>query len=802
MRCYYKGLFRDGSGHPILSGTVSVYLAGTTTAASVYTSLASATVVNSVTGSATDGTFELWVDRFDYDQDQQFKLALSKAGYTSQTWDNVSVDQVVLGTYAIAADKTVTTSLNVPDGVIYQIATTKTLTFSVPFEAGLYQVFDCVGTGAVSGLKISKPVWFGATGDATADDTIPFQKSLDSLTAGGLCDIGSYSYRIARNTGTNDRWGIKITNSDVKLRGDGATLRRYNTDISSYALAYPILFIGTPDSNVAGAVDAVTVDGINFTGEDTRHATSGSTLHDGRYAIEAKNTTGLKIVNNTFIQIDSSAVWFQKPAEYDYANSVYYNTTKSYHADLTDNKLIAASHAVAGRALIHAIAISGIDHLKVTGNYFEWCDVGISGEGTYNDLDDVETDTYASGTVVGNVNRTGRAVVINDNIFYNSSEHALYIAVMDVTVNGNFFRTDNPTISNTVPIKMRARNVAINGNVISGHVTAIGIHEPSFNVSVTGNTISSTGDAEEGVIAVDSAGLSAYIDARPFLLTYYPMANINITGNTIILPEASQTHGYAIRIYGEESDANYPEGQIRNLNISGNTFKNHRVGIFEIANLARNILISGNTFDAKPFTSSGFDDTTTLNTYAALMVYDSYVDILQQVQFTNNKVYGSTYIFVTESGIGTNVHIPFGIIGNQFSYVKNLSTTDMRPPVGINVWKNNRAAAYLDGKSATTFTEGDLGRASHSYGAAAADWTLTPTESLADYIVVTSASGVVNAIIPATSKVPGHVYNILNNSGQILTFKVASQTGGTIANGKLGIYLMGATDVFEIYEQP
>ena len=90
MRCYYKGLFRDGSGHPILSGTVSVYLAGTTTAASVYTSLASATAVNSVTGSATDGTFELWVDRFDYDQDQQFKLALSKAGYTSQTWDNVA----------------------------------------------------------------------------------------------------------------------------------------------------------------------------------------------------------------------------------------------------------------------------------------------------------------------------------------------------------------------------------------------------------------------------------------------------------------------------------------------------------------------------------------------------------------------------------------------------------------------------------------------------------------------------------------------------------------------------------------
>lgn len=91
--------------------------------------------------------------------------------------------------------------------------------------------------------------------------------------------------------------------------------------------------------------------------------------------------------------------------------------------------------------------------------------------------------------------------------------------------------------------------------------------------------------------------------------------------------------------------------------------------------------------------------------------------------------------------------------------------------------------------------------ATHNYGAAAADWTLTATEALATHITVTNASGAVDALIPATSVRPGHIYTILNTSGQVLTFKVIGQTGGSIANGKLGLYLTGATDVFEVYEQ-
>lgn len=88
---------------------------------------------------------------------------------------------------------------------------------------------------------------------------------------------------------------------------------------------------------------------------------------------------------------------------------------------------------------------------------------------------------------------------------------------------------------------------------------------------------------------------------------------------------------------------------------------------------------------------------------------------------------------------------------------------------------------------------------SHNYGGAAADWTLTTTESYSGNLNVSNASGAVNAII--TTPVPGKTYMIYNGSGYALTFKVNGQTGGTIANGKRALYATGTSDVYEIWEQ-
>ncbi|MCX5824427.1 MAG: hypothetical protein NTY86_13210 [Deltaproteobacteria bacterium] len=90
--------------------------------------------------------------------------------------------------------------------------------------------------------------------------------------------------------------------------------------------------------------------------------------------------------------------------------------------------------------------------------------------------------------------------------------------------------------------------------------------------------------------------------------------------------------------------------------------------------------------------------------------------------------------------------------------------------------------------------------ATHDYGGAAVAWTLTAAEAQCGFVTATNANGAVDALLPAA--IPGKTYTVNNGSGQVLTFKVTGQTGGTIANAKWGFYTTLAADVAEVYELP
>jgi hypothetical protein len=178
MRCKFEGVYRDGAGNVVKSGTVTIYLAGTTTAANVYKTATATTAVSTLTTSAV-GKYTFYVDRFEYDAEQTFKIVLSKTGYTSATYDNVAVDNPVIKTYPISTDTTVATAVEIPKGVLYSVASGKTLTFSVqPQINGDYQVFT--GDGTVQ-LGVSNPKWFGATGDGTTDDSAYFTAAIAAI---------------------------------------------------------------------------------------------------------------------------------------------------------------------------------------------------------------------------------------------------------------------------------------------------------------------------------------------------------------------------------------------------------------------------------------------------------------------------------------------------------------------------------------------------------------------------------------------------------------------------------------------
>ncbi len=62
-------------------------------------------------------------------------------------------------------------TFKIPAGAVLQIATGTTTTFPTNPVADRYQIFNCVGTGAVAGLAIAYPEWFGAKADNSTDST-------------------------------------------------------------------------------------------------------------------------------------------------------------------------------------------------------------------------------------------------------------------------------------------------------------------------------------------------------------------------------------------------------------------------------------------------------------------------------------------------------------------------------------------------------------------------------------------------------------------------------------------------------
>ena len=544
---------------------------------------------------------------------------------------------------------------------------------------------------------------FGATGDGTTDDTVAVQAAIDSLPLGGTVNFPVGTYRIARTVGVNDSWGIKVTASNITLMGNDAYLRRYDTDISTYALAYPILFVGTPDSNVASLTGNFTADSLKFIGEDTRHAISGGSLSDKRNAIEFKNTQATTVRNCQFTSTDSAAIFYQYPVMYDYANSAFYNTTKNYNSEITNCRFYANAHAVVGRALIHLLGCTGVDQIIIDSNYFEWCDVVLDGEGTYGWLNQLESDLYtptAAGWSLGDVKRTGKDWLFSNNIVVNSSEHAIYAAGMNATISGNTFRAENSTVC-LGDIKIRSIGAVVTGNSITTGANGGGVSvaTPSYHVSITGNIMYSDSDVVNGgVISIDSNDLTAYIGARDWLTGYQPMENITISGNSVRLPASTVTgvNHVGVRIYTSTSDANFPEGQLRNVTISSNDIKNHRHGVYVIGLMARNIVIEGNTFDAKPYISLGFSAGTTMTTDSILMIYKTSTTAAQNIVFRDNFVSGSNYLFATNDSGGSFVDIPWGITSNYLYAIKNFKTTDMRSPVQYNAFRDNTGYHFLD----------------------------------------------------------------------------------------------------------
>ncbi len=215
-RYKYQGVAKDGMGRVIQEPAIAVYLAGTTTAASIYETETSVTAYNS--GWADEyGYFDFWVDTGDYVSTQQFKVVISETGFASSTYDDLVIFPPTI-LYSIShysnnletaiseigstemtllmdsqpddltASATVPSTLSIEWHQGFELDGAYTLTMNGSLIAGKYQIFGSSLT--VSGLKKSYPEWFGAVVDGVTDDSSMITGN-NTFFSSGIYSIGS-----------------------------------------------------------------------------------------------------------------------------------------------------------------------------------------------------------------------------------------------------------------------------------------------------------------------------------------------------------------------------------------------------------------------------------------------------------------------------------------------------------------------------------------------------------------------------------------------------------------------------------
>ena len=103
-RYAYQNHFVDGNGTVVPGGTVTVYLTGTSTLATIYeSSTGAATSSSQLTTDSNDGSFKFYVDTSDHTVNQKFRIVLSKTNFRSQTYDDVAIfpDQLGVGVVSL-----------------------------------------------------------------------------------------------------------------------------------------------------------------------------------------------------------------------------------------------------------------------------------------------------------------------------------------------------------------------------------------------------------------------------------------------------------------------------------------------------------------------------------------------------------------------------------------------------------------------------------------------------------------------------------------------------------------------------
>ncbi len=115
-RFKFAGDWKDGQGAVVASGTITIYLAGTTTKATAYDAETGGALSGSVTTTDSSGVFHFWIDDGDYVPTQRFRVIGTKTNFnpldSEQTDDLVILPVSSSSSTETLTNKTIDTASN------------------------------------------------------------------------------------------------------------------------------------------------------------------------------------------------------------------------------------------------------------------------------------------------------------------------------------------------------------------------------------------------------------------------------------------------------------------------------------------------------------------------------------------------------------------------------------------------------------------------------------------------------------------------------------------------------------------
>jgi hypothetical protein len=348
--------------------------------------------------------------------------------------------------YTLSTDETIPENikLEIECGARIKIATGITLTQNGPFEAGLYQVFDCEGTGEVSfsngSVSEVYPEWWQKN---ITPGTTDMSNAINSALSTGYEVILNKNNIYACNS------TIDILTNNIKLKGNKAK----------------IIFNSIVSKSININADNIKIKDLYIDGNT--NSAIGIYLNESNYV----NLEDINIYDHHNSSASAFGIYINASTYINIINGEIYNITSDIAAN-TNRGIYASSIAGSHHILVDNITIHDIiGYLDAEAIHFQTLNVA-----PYDSM-------YS---------------VIKNCTIYNFHKRAIKMQASDVVIKNNFIYNDLGNVSDEITndnprlgiSNFGSRNI-IDGNIISLKMATYGIYIETGSVDtvVTNNKI-------------------------------------------------------------------------------------------------------------------------------------------------------------------------------------------------------------------------------------------------------------------------------------------------------------------------